>query len=131
MFQNIVDELQFRSLVFNCDICDFGRSTWPRGLRHKLSSPARTLGSWVRIPLKAWMSVCIYSVFVLLCVYATAVQRTEPPSKESYRVLIKKLKRRPRSTRAVELQIDRQTDRQTDRKTDMRFRDIGYIRCKN
>jgi hypothetical protein len=37
----------------------------PRGLRHELSSLARTLGSWVRIPLEAWMSVCVYSVFVL------------------------------------------------------------------
>jgi hypothetical protein len=26
---------------------------------------ARTLGSWVRIPLKAWISVCVYSVFAL------------------------------------------------------------------
>jgi hypothetical protein len=40
-------------------------SQWPRGLRHKLSSLTRTLGSWVRIPLKAWLSVCIYSMFVL------------------------------------------------------------------
>jgi hypothetical protein len=41
-----------------------GRLQWPRGLRHELSSPARSLGSWVRIPLKAWMFVCAYSVFV-------------------------------------------------------------------
>jgi hypothetical protein len=33
------------------------RLQWPRGLRHELSSPDRTLGSWVRIPLKAWMFV--------------------------------------------------------------------------
>jgi hypothetical protein len=44
------------------------RSQWPRSLRHELSSLARMLGSWVRILLKAWMSVCIYSVFVLFCV---------------------------------------------------------------
>jgi hypothetical protein len=31
---------------------------------HELSSPALTLESWVRIPLKAWMLVCVYSVFV-------------------------------------------------------------------
>jgi hypothetical protein len=38
---------------------------WPRGLRHELSSVARTLGSWVRIQLKAWMSVlCAF----ILCV---------------------------------------------------------------
>jgi hypothetical protein len=34
----------------------------------ELSSPARTLGSWVRITLEAGMSVCIHSVFVLFCV---------------------------------------------------------------
>jgi hypothetical protein len=37
--------------------------------KHELSLLARTLGSWVRIPLKAWMSVYVYSVFVSLCVY--------------------------------------------------------------
>jgi hypothetical protein len=42
------------------------RSQWPWGLRHEMSSPARTLGSWVRIPLKEWMSICVYSVFVRL-----------------------------------------------------------------
>jgi hypothetical protein len=44
------------------------RSEWPRGLTHELSSPAPTLGSWVRIRLEAWMSVCVYSVFVSSCV---------------------------------------------------------------
>jgi hypothetical protein len=34
-----------------------GRSQWLRDLRQELSSLARTLGSWVRIPLEAWMSV--------------------------------------------------------------------------
>jgi hypothetical protein len=38
---------------------------WSRDLRHELSSLARTLGSWVGIPLEAWMSVCVYFVFVL------------------------------------------------------------------
>jgi hypothetical protein len=37
-------------------------------LRHELSSPARTLGSWVRIPHEAWRSVRVSSVFVLSCV---------------------------------------------------------------
>jgi hypothetical protein len=40
---------------------------WPRGLRHEMSSLARTLGSWVLIPLKAWMFVYVYSVCVVLC----------------------------------------------------------------
>jgi hypothetical protein len=43
------------------------RSWWPRCLRHEPSSPARTLRSWVRIPLKAWMLVCVYFVCVALC----------------------------------------------------------------
>jgi hypothetical protein len=43
------------------------RSQRPRGIRHELSSLARTLGSRVRIPLKALMSVCVYSVCVVLC----------------------------------------------------------------
>jgi hypothetical protein len=50
------------SLIYTC------RSRWPSGLRHELSSPAQTLGSWVRIQLEAWMSVYVYSVFVLSCV---------------------------------------------------------------
>jgi hypothetical protein len=33
------------------------KSQWVCGLRHELSLSARTLGSWVRIPIKAWMSV--------------------------------------------------------------------------
>jgi hypothetical protein len=37
----------------------FCRSQWLRVLRHELSSPARTLGSWVLISLKAWMFVCV------------------------------------------------------------------------
>jgi hypothetical protein len=44
------------------------RSQWMRGLRHELSLLSRTLGSWVRITLKAWMSVCVYSMFVLSCI---------------------------------------------------------------
>jgi hypothetical protein len=44
------------------------RSQWPRGLRHELSSPTRRLWSRVRIPLEPWMSVCVYSVYVVLCV---------------------------------------------------------------
>jgi hypothetical protein len=64
------------------------RSQWAHWLRHELSSLARMLGSWVRIPLKVWMSVCAYSVFVLFCVYVAALRRADPPSKESYRLCI-------------------------------------------
>jgi hypothetical protein len=44
------------------------RSQWERGLRAEMSSPAQTLGSWVRIPLEAWLSARVSSVFVLSCV---------------------------------------------------------------
>jgi hypothetical protein len=37
-------------------IMSHSRSLWP----------AQTLGLWARIPLQAWMSVCVYSVFVLI-----------------------------------------------------------------
>jgi hypothetical protein len=44
-----------------------GRSQWPRGLRHVQSSAARTLDSWVRIPLEAWMYVHVFLCCVVLC----------------------------------------------------------------
>jgi hypothetical protein len=69
--------------------CVFGiGSQWPRGLRHEMSSLVRTLGSWVRIPLKGWMSVCVYSVFMLSCVSVAAFRRADHSSKESYRMCI-------------------------------------------
>jgi hypothetical protein len=39
------------------------RSECLLGLRHELSFPAG-----IRIPREAWMSVCLYAVFVLYCV---------------------------------------------------------------
>jgi hypothetical protein len=45
------------------------RSQCSRSVRHEVSSLARTLGTWVRIPLKAWMSVFAFSCgCVVLCV---------------------------------------------------------------
>jgi hypothetical protein len=47
---------------------EIGRSQWPRGLRHELSSPAQTLRSLVRFPLEAWMSVVrLFGVYIVLC----------------------------------------------------------------
>jgi hypothetical protein len=46
----------------------FSRSQWKLGLRHELSSPSQTLGSWVLVPLEAWLFVSFYCVFVLSCV---------------------------------------------------------------
>jgi hypothetical protein len=58
------------------------RSQWPRGLRRG-SAAARLLGLWVRIPQRAWMSVCCECCVLLgrgLC--NGLVTRPE----ESYRV---------------------------------------------
>jgi hypothetical protein len=42
------------------------RSKWQSGLRHVLSSVARTLGSWIRIPLEARMCVRVFLCCVVL-----------------------------------------------------------------
>jgi hypothetical protein len=94
------------------DVCSSDRrSHWPCGLRHGPSLLTRTLGSWVLIPLKAWMSVCVYSVFVFFCMWVAALRRADPPSKEFYRLCTDKGsgKMRPRSTRATEpwIRVDR------------------------
>jgi hypothetical protein len=47
---------------------------------------ARKLEWWVRIPLKAWMCMFVYSVFVLFCVQVAALRRADPQSKEFCRL---------------------------------------------
>jgi hypothetical protein len=54
------------------------RSEQSRGLKLELSSLTRTLGSWVRIPLEAWMSEFFYSVCVVLCVAMGFVMGCSP-----------------------------------------------------
>jgi hypothetical protein len=67
----------WRSYVLNTNWCIVGyymkkacqcRVQSPIYLRHEMTSPIRTLGLWIRIPLKAWMSVCVFSTVVLSCV---------------------------------------------------------------
>jgi hypothetical protein len=70
---HIAVESGFINVVQVSKLC---RSHW-----HELSS----LGSWVRIPLEAWMSVCLFCV-VLFCVQVAALRRADPQSKESYRL---------------------------------------------
>jgi hypothetical protein len=41
-----------------------GRAMW--AMKYAFTIP-RTLGSWVRLPLRAWISLWIYAVFVLSC----------------------------------------------------------------
>jgi hypothetical protein len=52
----IVSRTSFRPVTVEAD------HSPPRGLRHEMSSLARTLGSWVLIPLKAWMFAFILSL---------------------------------------------------------------------
>jgi hypothetical protein len=73
---------------FWCNKWTASRSQRPHGLRNEMSSLARTLGSWFRIPLKACMFVCAF-IFCLrfVCVGST-LRRADPPSKESYLLYI-------------------------------------------
>jgi hypothetical protein len=49
-------------------------------------SDARIVGS---IPTQVMdVCVCVYSVFVLFCMYLAALRRADPPSKESYQLCI-------------------------------------------
>jgi hypothetical protein len=54
---------------------------------HELSSPAQTLGSWVRIPLEAWMCMRLFYLSVVLCV-GSGLATGWSSSKESYRLCI-------------------------------------------
>jgi hypothetical protein len=68
------------------------QSQWPRVLRHELSSLARTLGSWVRIRMRAWVSMYAFIVCVVLCVGSMALWQADHSSKESYRLCKKSLR---------------------------------------
>jgi hypothetical protein len=62
-------------------------SQWPRRLRHEISSLAKTLGSWVWIPLEARMS----AFFKCLCcpVEVAGLRGADLPSKGFYRLSIR------------------------------------------
>jgi hypothetical protein len=66
--RNLAEEFLFIVAIYY-----FRRSQCPRCLRHELSSLSRTLGSWGRIPLKAWMFVQV-----------AALGQADPPSNEYY-----------------------------------------------
>jgi hypothetical protein len=52
----------------------------------RLQCRCSALGSWVRIPLKAWLFVCAFILFSLSCLQVAVLRRTDSPSKESYRL---------------------------------------------
>jgi hypothetical protein len=54
--------------ILTCFSNHFSWARCPHCLRHELSSPAQALGSWVRIPIETWISVCICYLRVVLCV---------------------------------------------------------------
>jgi hypothetical protein len=63
---SLINEIQDGTL-FTKSKTHHCRSQWPRGLRHELSSLARTLASWARIPFEAWMSVLCAFILCLCC----------------------------------------------------------------
>jgi hypothetical protein len=88
------NNLSTAQVILHCRIIELlwmmNQSQWPRSLRYEMSSLVRTRGSWVQIPLKAWIFFCVYSVF--LCV-GRGLATGWSPSKGSYRLFkIKKLK---------------------------------------
>jgi hypothetical protein len=52
---------------------------WPRDLRHEMSSPAQTLGSWVRIALEAWMSAFLLCLCCPVYTAGLAARLISPP----------------------------------------------------
>jgi hypothetical protein len=77
---------------FTVSVMKYCHSQWPRRLRHELSSLSRTLGSWVRIPLNAWMPVCAF--ILCLCQPCDGLM-TRPRSPIICVKMITKLKNRP------------------------------------
>jgi hypothetical protein len=68
--------------------CFMSRSEWLRGLRRRVSSPAQTLGLWVRIPLNNFTCVCFYSVLLLFVGNDFATDwLAHRPFKVSYRLM--------------------------------------------
>jgi hypothetical protein len=88
LFAQITSKPIPSTIIFICAKLAPSRSQQSRGLRHELSSLAWMLGSWVRIPLKVWMSVWVHSLFMLFCVEVEALRWSDPLSKESYRFCI-------------------------------------------
>jgi hypothetical protein len=70
-------------LMYCCSILFMSRSQWPRGLRHELSSPAPTLRSWVRIPLRHGC-LCVFCVR-FFCFYVVSNETASRPNKRLMR----------------------------------------------
>jgi hypothetical protein len=59
---------KFVQFLINCFLIQIAADHSGRTVLQELSSPFRTLGWGVRIQFEAWMSVYVYSVFLLFCV---------------------------------------------------------------
>jgi hypothetical protein len=71
-------------MIFHVGIINIGRSQWPRGRKHELSSARSNTGIVGSNPTSGMDAcVCVYYVFVLSCVQVAALRRADPPSKES------------------------------------------------
>jgi hypothetical protein len=93
------DEAYHTTVLNYCFLIFWGRSQYRRALSHELSSVALTLGSWIRIPLRAWMfSLCmrLFCVYVVLCL-GRDLATGWSLSKESYHLwkIITELNKRP------------------------------------
>jgi hypothetical protein len=64
--------------IFLYYMLDVSQSQWSCSLMYELTLSDQTLGLWVRITLKTWMFVCVYSVFVLSCVDSGLVTGCSP-----------------------------------------------------
>jgi hypothetical protein len=63
-----------------------GQLQWPYGLWGVISWTAQTMGSWIRIPLKAWVYVCVFLCF--FCpLYVKALRWTDPPVQSPTKLL--------------------------------------------
>jgi hypothetical protein len=57
-------------------------------LRHEISSPAQTLGSWIPVHSRHWCLSAFLRNYVVLCRYRP-FDRADHPSKESYQLSIR------------------------------------------
>jgi hypothetical protein len=68
----------------NLHSINISRSQWPSSLRHELFSPAPTLRSWVRIPLRHGC-LCVFLCVFFFCFYIVSSETASRPNKRLMR----------------------------------------------